>query len=105
MPYKVIITTTARLMMRDLKKFGKGTIEQVQRIITDLAYDPEGKTQPLRNELAGFRSLHRGRFRIIIKIVNREVCVYVWGVGWHESGARADVYQALARLLTKEPKP
>jgi mRNA-degrading endonuclease RelE of RelBE toxin-antitoxin system len=101
MPYEVVITESAKLMLKDLKRHGKGTLEQLKRVIMGLATNPEGQTTELRAELKGFRSLHVGRFRIIIKIVEHEVKVYVVGVGWHESGDRDDVYQLVSALIKR----
>ena len=57
-------------------------------------------TQALHAPLQAYRSLHCGRFRVIVKIVDHQVkIVYVMAVGWHESGSREDVYQSLQRAI------
>lgn len=101
MLYKVVMTDTAKAMLRDLKRHGKGTIEQLKRVVLGLENNPQGQTTELRAELKGYRSLHVGRFRIIVKIMEKEVLVYVVGVGWHESGDREDVYQLVTSLVKR----
>src|SRR5205085_11814453 len=84
--YQVVITATGERTLKDLlKKRGHQAIEQVRVVIQGLEEDPEQKTQPLTGMLAGFRSLHSGRFRIVIRIVHKQVRVYIVGVGWHAS--------------------
>lgn len=72
---------------------------QIRRVLGDLEGDPYGMTQQLSAPLNGLRSLHVGRFRAIIKIVDKEVLVYVLAVGWHTSGSRQDIYQKVHRAL------
>jgi addiction module RelE/StbE family toxin len=101
MPYRVEMTATAKAMLKDLKRHGKGTLEQLKQVVMGLANNPHGQTTELRAELKGYRSLHVGRFRIIVKIVDEKVTVYVIGIGWHESGDRDDVYQLVASLVKR----
>lgn len=99
MNYTVVITKPAEEMLGELRRFGKPGLMQIRAAIEALAVDPVRKTQPLQNELRGLRSLHVGRFRIIVEIVDRCVTVYVVAVGWHESGHREDVYRHVLRLI------
>ena len=100
--YEVFITGTAAAHLRRIgKKRGRGALEQLHALIGDLTEDPESKTQALRGALSGFRSLHGGRFHVIIRISGRAVRVYVVAVGWHESGSRDDVYAALERAVRR----
>ena len=97
--YRVIVTAHAKENLSLLRKHGKGTLMQIRQVLGDLASDPYGMTQPLSAPLNGLRSLHMGRFRAIIKIVDRDVLVYVVAVGWHTSGSRQDIYQEVHRAL------
>jgi mRNA-degrading endonuclease RelE of RelBE toxin-antitoxin system len=98
--YEVFITQTCKKTLKAIKKKrGEEAVRQVQALILDLAINPEQKTQPLTGMLKGFRSLHAGRFRIVIRINDRIVRVYVVGAGWHASGERDDIYQVLSRML------
>src|SRR5438309_8231317 len=98
--YQVFITLTCKKTLKAIKKKrGVEAVQQIQELILDLAVDPEQKTQPLTGMLKGFRSLHSGRFRVVIRISERTVRVYVVGAGWHASGERDDIYQVLSRMI------
>lgn len=100
--FTVLITAIAEEMLRDIaRRRGRESVEQLRALILDLRRNPEQKTQPLTGALRGFRSLHSGRFRIIVKVVRRTVRVYVVAVGWHASGSRDDIYEVAQRLLKR----
>ena len=98
--YEVLLTEHARKNLAELKRYGKKTLRQLHGLLGELRTDPYGMTQPLHAPLQGYRSLHSGRFRAILKIVDHQVkIVYVMGVGWHEGGSRDDIYQSLQRAI------
>jgi mRNA-degrading endonuclease RelE of RelBE toxin-antitoxin system len=100
--FTVLITAVAEGMLRDIaRRRGRAAVEQLRAVILDLRHDPEQQTQPLTGALHGLRSLHSGRFRVVVKVVRRTVRVYVVGVGWHASGDRVDVYQVVRRLIER----
>lgn len=100
--YEVALTSTAIDMLRDIKRTrGKQTYEQLREAILDLAESPVEKTKPLTGLLRAFRSLHLGRFRVVVRVSDAEVRVYVVGVGWHASGDRDDIYQVLQRMASE----
>src|SRR4051812_10039739 len=97
--FQVLLTDNARQNLVKLKKYGKRTLTQLHEVLAELAVDPYAITQELQAPLQGYRSLHSGRFRAVVKIVDKEVRVYVVGIGWHESGSRDDIYQQIRRAL------
>ena len=98
--YKIRFTKTAKRDLGELcKKLGKRHFKQVWDAIQDLESEPESKTHELAKPLEGLRSLHVSRSRVIVKIANECITVYVIAAGWHESGARSDVYQELHRRV------
>lgn len=100
--YKVEITDPAAKQLRKLaKKVGKRVFGQIAEAIRELEFDPEGRTQQLARELADYRSLHVNRCRVVVKIVERTVTVYVVAAGWHTSGDRDDVYAKLTAMLRR----
>lgn len=105
MRYQVEITEPAEEMLRDLRSHGKETLRQLKEVICGLAIDPEEQTEPLRGVLSGYRSLHSGRFRVVVKISTKRVVVYVIGVEFHASGSRRDVYQLIARAIERKKFP
>lgn len=100
--YRVEITEPAAAQLRDLaRKVGGKMFRQVAEAIKELEFDPEGKTQRLARELAGYRSLHVNRCRVVVKIVDRTVTVYVVAAGWHTIGDRDDVYARFSAMLRR----
>lgn len=100
--YTIIITQTCERMLKIIKKQrGRQTLDQLQALILDLRTEPEKKTQALTGMLKGFRSLHAGRFRVVVRVEQQVLRVYVVGAGWHASGERDDVYQILARMVER----
>ncbi len=97
--YQVLLTENATRHLAKLKKHGKKTLLQIRGVLRDLQADPYGITQELHAPLQGYRSLHVGRFRAVVRIVDTQVRVYVVGVGWHESGSRDDIYRQVHRAL------
>ena len=77
--------------------------------IKELAIDPDQQGKPLRNELAGLRSVkaaHR-RYRIVYQVEREEVVVVVVAVGIRKEGDRADIYRQAALLVkhTRQNEP
>jgi mRNA-degrading endonuclease RelE of RelBE toxin-antitoxin system len=98
--YEVVITQHAKRNLAELKRHGKAILKQLHGVLENLKSDPYGTTQELHAPLQGYRSLHSGRFRAIVRIVEKKVhVVYVVGVGWHESGSRNDVYAQVERAI------
>ena len=97
--YEVVLTDLATKNLKKLKKHGRETLLQIQRVLLELEKDPYGMTTELRSPLHEYRSLHVGRFRAVVKIVDRDVVVYILGVGWHESGSRDDIYAKITRAI------
>ena len=96
----VKITPRAKRMLKGIaRKHGRAQYNQLDSAILDLSENPEGKTTGLRGSLASFRSLHSGRFRIVVKIVDTSITVHVVGAGWHEFESRDDIYAVMTRLV------
>lgn len=100
--YQIKIRSRAKQGLKRLRKrLGKSKFQSLRQAIDNLKHDPESQTQELYGALAEFRSLHFGRVRIVIKLSNRLVTVYVVAAGWHTSGDRDDVYQEMLRALER----
>jgi len=98
--YAIKITGPAKSGLKRLaKKLGKPLFLQLKAAIDDLKFDPELKTQELGKPLSAFRSLHVGRSRVVVRISDVTVTVFVVAAGWHESGDRDDVYQQVIRAI------
>ena len=94
-----IIGIAQKMLAKIARKHGRKQLDILERVINNLALDPHAQTTQLRGMLSSFRSAHCGRFRIIIKIVDETVRVYVVGAGWHEFECRDDIYAVMTRLV------
>lgn len=100
--YEVVLAGAARDQLRRIRKrHGTPAAGQLLALIKELSDDPESKTEPLCGLLKGFRSLHSGRFRVVVRVARQVVRVYVVAIGWHESGHRADVYKLLEEAVKR----
>lgn len=81
--------------------------QRIKRVISQrvdqLAATPEQQGKPLVGELAGFRSVRAvgQRYRIIYRVVRKEVVVTIVAVGRRKHGGTKDIYE-LARKLLKQ---
>ena len=95
---------TVRINREALKQLESITDRRIRQELFDrikeLAIDPDQQGKPLRNELAGLRSVkavHR-RYRIVYQVEREEVVVVV-AVGIRKEGDRADIYRQAALLV------
>lgn len=68
--------------------------------IKELENDPDEQGKPLKNELAGLRSIRAAnqRFRVIYEVQKEQVIVVVVAVGIRKEGSKADIYRKAALL-------
>ena len=64
-----------------------------------LGDEPAQKGRPLRDELAGYFSLHWSRWRIIYSLDKEAGCVWIFAVGHRAEGKPSDVYRTASKLL------
>jgi mRNA interferase RelE/StbE len=69
--------------------------------IDDLAEEPEQQGKPLVAELSGYRSIRAAgqRYRIVYRVVNDKITVYVVAVGIRKNGSRTDIYTLAKKLI------
>ena len=75
--------------------------EKIRNRIEALSHSPELQGKPLRDELAGFRSVRAvgQRFRIIYQVELDVVTVYVVAAGLRQEGGKRDVYEIARKLV------
>jgi mRNA interferase RelE/StbE len=99
MNWKVEITTFALKQLQDItdKRIRANLLERIE----ELSNDPENQGKPLRNELSGLRCVRviGQRYRIIYKVDQERVIVFVVAVGIRKDGDRADIYQIAVKLM------
>ncbi len=98
-------TWDVTVMPQALAQLATITDQRVQRQIRTalrrLEHDPVTIGKPLTGDLTGFHSIRAAgqRYRIIYRVVESRVHVYVVTVGVRQEGSRRDVYAQAARLL------
>lgn len=96
--FKVVISPTALEMLENVqdKRVGKKLAERIE----GLSVDPEKQGKALSGDLAGLRSVRAvgQRYRIIYRVKEAEVIVYVLAVGLRREGSKSDIYAISRRL-------
>jgi len=71
-----------KVLQEDLKKIDKFSLKLIRKIIdSKLKRDPFLYGKPLRKSLNGFRSLRAGDYRVVYKIQEKEIKIYVIVIG------------------------
>ena len=99
MTYRIVITPTGFKLLEAISD--RRIREQIRDRIDGLAHDPEQQGKPLREELAGFRSLRAvgQRYRILYRVERKQVLVLVVAVGIRKESDRHDIYQIAKKLI------
>ncbi|MCF7905866.1 type II toxin-antitoxin system RelE/ParE family toxin [Candidatus Gracilibacteria bacterium] len=67
-----------KVLQEDLRKIDTFSLRVIQKMIhSKLKKDPFLYGKPLRKSLVGLRSLRVGNYRVIYKIQNKEIKIYV----------------------------
>jgi mRNA-degrading endonuclease RelE of RelBE toxin-antitoxin system len=91
--YKIQFTADG---LKDAKNLPKGVRNSlVMEMKSKLAQDPLQCSEELREPLAGWRSFHSGKYRVIFKLYERMKLIAVAGIGQHSSQATQDIYRKL----------
>jgi mRNA interferase RelE/StbE len=99
MTYKIIIAPTALKMLKSISD--RRVRELVIKRIDDLREEPEKQGKPLIAELSGYRSLRAAgqRYRIVYRVVNDKIMVYIVAVGIRKEGSSKDIYNLAKKLI------
>jgi mRNA interferase RelE/StbE len=99
--WTIAVTPAAR---RQLTSIADNRIRQaIVRRIDRLEREPEKQGKALTDELIGYRSIRAvgQRYRIIYRLEECRVVVYVVAVGLRKEGSRKDVYAVAQELLRR----
>lgn len=96
MLYRIKYTSTCVEMLRQIQQPQRGMI--LNRI-GQLEKDPEKQGKPLIGPLAGYRSLHVSRYRVVFRAIRDQVEVFILVAGLRREGAKDDVYELAKRLV------
>lgn len=96
--FKVVISPTALEMLEEVQD--KRVRRKLAERIEGLRVDPEKQGKALSGDLAGLRSVRAvgQRYRIIYRVKEAEVIVYVLAVGLRREGSKSDIYAISRRL-------
>jgi mRNA-degrading endonuclease RelE of RelBE toxin-antitoxin system len=88
--------------LKDAKNLPKGIRNSLAKELKNkLAKDPMQCSEELREPLAGWRSFHCGKYRVIFKLYERIKLIAVAGIGQHSSQATQDIYRKLESLAKR----
>ncbi|MEK6725927.1 MAG: type II toxin-antitoxin system RelE/ParE family toxin [Deltaproteobacteria bacterium] len=97
--YHVLWSNEAKKMLRSIpdKRIQAKIIERGE----ELAVDPEKQGKALVDDLSDFRSVRTvgQRYRILYKIENEKVIVFIIAVGIRKEGSKSDIYNLAKKLL------
>jgi mRNA interferase RelE/StbE len=99
MTYKIVIAPTALKMLKAVSD--RRVRDLIVKRIDELADEPEKQGKPLVGELSGYRSLRAAgqRYRIVYRVVNDRIMVYVVAVGIRKEGSSGDIYNLAKKLI------
>ena len=99
MTYKIIIAPTALKMLKGITD--RRVRDLIVKRIDDLTEEPEKQGKPLVAELAGYRSIRAAgqRYRIVYRVANDKIMVYIIAVGIRKDGSSTDIYNLAKKLI------
>lgn len=99
MSYRIIISPAAFAMVQGISD--RRIREKIEMVIDRLVEEPDKQGKALTSDLQGFRSIRAvgQRYRIIYKVKQETVIVYVVAVGIRRDGDRSDIYSLAKRLF------
>ena len=99
MTYKIIIAPTALKMLKGITD--RRVRDLIVKRIDDLTEEPEKQGKPLVAELSGYRSIRSAgqRYRIVYRVANDKIMVYIIAVGICKEGSSADIYNLAKKLI------
>jgi len=101
MKHSIKVADLAKQMIKEVTD--KRIQEEITKRIDKLADDPNLQGKPLKGVLAGYRSVRAvgQRYRIIYKVYDDQLIVYVIGAGIRKEGSKNDIYTRLQKLVMK----
>ena len=99
MTCKIIIAPTALKMLKSITD--RRVRDLIVKRIDELTEEPEKQGKPLVAELSGYRSLRAAgqRYRIVYRVANDKIIVYIIAVGIRKEGSSTDIYNLAKKLI------
>ena len=100
--WRIIVAPAALKMLLGVKDGREQKL--LRKRISALAEDPDKQGKALWDELAGYRTVRAvgQRYRIIYKIEDDRVLVYVVFLGRRKQGSKHDVYELARKLFRND---
>lgn len=97
--WEVALTANAQKQLTAIRD--QRVQEQLKASLRRLEYNPDIQGKPMRDELAGYRSIRAvsQRYRIIYRVEEERVTVVVVTVGLRKEGDKKDAYELAQKLL------
>jgi mRNA interferase RelE/StbE len=99
--WTVVLTRTALEQLAKVKD--KRVQQALRKRLEGLGQEPDKQGKALVDELMGYRSIRAAgqRYRIIYRLEETRVIVYIVGIGLRAEGSRKDVYAVAQQLLNR----
>jgi mRNA interferase RelE/StbE len=99
MSYRVVLTAEAKQLLAGIQDRREQNLLLTR--LEQLAESPEQQGKPLRDDLAGYRSIRAigQRYRIVYQIFEKQVLVVVVAMGRRKDGDQRDVYELASKLV------
>jgi len=96
--YKIKLTIIAA---DNIKKLDSRTQNQIINKIDSLKEEPLLLGKPLKGPLKEFRSIRAAgqRYRIIYKVLDKEIIVIIIAVGIRKDGDKKDIYELMKKYI------
>ena len=96
--YQIVLSPTALKMLKAVQD--RRIRRKLAERIDGLSKDPDKQGKALVGEFAGLRSLRAvgQRYRIIYRVKETDVTVYVLAVGLRKEGDKADIYALMKQM-------
>jgi mRNA-degrading endonuclease RelE of RelBE toxin-antitoxin system len=95
--YRIEFTNAGLKDAKALPKNVKNSL--AKELKSKLATSPVGCSEQLREPLAGWRSFHYGKYRVIFRLYEDMKIIAIAAIGRHSSRATEDVYRKLEVLV------
>jgi mRNA interferase RelE/StbE len=102
--YEIIISPQAAVQIEKIKdaRVRRALYERIEK----LAIDPLLQGDPLGDELKGYRNVRAvgQRYRVIYRVDDFRIVVFVFGVGLRREGSPDDVYAEATRAIRRQTR-
>jgi mRNA interferase RelE/StbE len=97
--YTIELTELAFEMLKNIKD--TRIRKKIAETIDSLEYEPEKKGKAMIDDLIGFKSIRSvgQRYRVLYKIDNDKIIVFVVALGIRKDGDKKDIYSLAKKLL------